>query len=394
MNEMYKICFVTTVSLTLRTFVIDLARFLQQTGKFEIHFICDPDEMFAKSLPDAFQYHPVSMKRGISFDGIKAIWQMHRIFKRERFDLVQYSTPNASCYASIAARLAKLPVRLYCQWGIAYVGFRGFKRALLKVIERLVCRNSTWIEPDSFGNLSFSQKEKLYQANKASVVMNGSASGVDLEKFDITQKEQWRAEIRAQHSIPENAVVFVFVGRITRDKGINELFEAAKMLLKQHSDIYLLMVGEVEHSELLNVELFRWSQAEKRVVYCGFSREVEKHLAASDVFVLPSYREGFGSVVIEAEAMGLPVIVTAIPGLSDSVKQDVTGLAVTKADYASLYAAMEQIYRRKKQREAMGKAAFDFASAQFERRRLFREIYLDRLRLINQTKERKKRTGR
>lgn len=128
---MYKICFVTTISLTLKSFVLELAKYLHATGDFEIHFVCDHDAEFEKTLPEYIHYNPISMKRGISFDGLKAIREMKKYFKQEKFDLIQYSTPNASCYASIAAKQAKIPCRLYCQWGIAYVGFQGIKEGFL-----------------------------------------------------------------------------------------------------------------------------------------------------------------------------------------------------------------------------------------------------------------------
>ena len=115
---MYKVCFVTTASITLKSFVLELADAMHKTGSFEIHFICDNDDEFKSLLPSYIHYHPVPMKRGISFDGIKVIGKLRRLFKQEKFDLVQYSTPNASCYASIAARVAKIPVRLYCQWDL------------------------------------------------------------------------------------------------------------------------------------------------------------------------------------------------------------------------------------------------------------------------------------
>ena len=157
-----KICFITTISGTLRSFVVSTAEYLHQEAGYDITFICDNDETFAASLPSYAHYVPISMKRGISFGGIGAMLKMAKVFRREKFDMVQYSTPNASLYAALASKLAGVPVRLYCQWGMAYVGFHGIKRAVFKSIEKLVCRLSTWIEPDSFGNLKFSHSEGLY----------------------------------------------------------------------------------------------------------------------------------------------------------------------------------------------------------------------------------------
>ncbi len=382
---MYKICFVTTVSVTLKTFVLEFAKALHETGEFDVHFICNYDADFERSLPAYIHYKPVSMKRGMSLDGLRAIREMVAYFKQERFDLVQYSTPNASCYASIAAKLAAVPCRLYCQWGIAYVGFQGVKRWIFKQIEKMVCRNSTKIEPDSFGNLRFSHAEKLYTAENSCVIWNGSASGFKANKFDIAQKPQWRNEIRSRYNIPQDALIYIFIGRITRDKGINELFEASRTLLREHKDAYLLLVGDAENTDSLKEELYRWSQDEARSIYCGYSNEVEKYLAAADVYILPSYREGFGSAVVEAEAMGVPVIVTDIPGPTDAMRNEQTGLLIKKADPVSLYEAMLRMYDHPELRAEYGKNGERFAHESFDQTELFKRMIADRIAMIQRT---------
>lgn len=379
---MCKICFVTTISLTLKSFVLELAKEMHKTGDFEVHFVCDYDAEFEKILPDYIHYKPISMKRGISFDGLKAIVEMKRYFQKEKFDIVQYSTPNASCYASIAAKLAGIPCRLYCQWGIAYVGFQGIKRQIFKHIEKIVCHCSTKIEPDSFGNLHFSHIEKLYDTEKSCVIWNGSASGVNLSKFDIKRKDEWRQEIRRKYNISQDAVVYIFIGRITKDKGINELFAATQKLFEQHKDTYLLLVGEVEKSESVDPELFTWTQGEERVIYCGYTNEVEKYLSASDVYLLPSYREGFGSAVIEAEAMGVSVIVSDIPGPTDAMIHEKTGLLTPKADAFKLYENMLCLYCRPELRSEYGKNGEVFARTSFEQKELFRKIMEDRKAML------------
>lgn len=380
---MKKICYVTTVPGTLRSFVLPTAKYLHEQAGFDISFVCDDNEEFAKLLPEYVHYFPVSMKRGISLGGLKAMNEMRKLFKKEKFDLVQYSTPNASCYASLASWMAKTPVRLYCQWGLAYVGFSGVKRKIFKGIEKMVCTLSTWIEPDSFGNLEFSHKERLYSQNKGSVIWNGSASGVNLNKFDVKKKKEWREAIRKQYSIPMDATVFLFVGRITRDKGIDELLAATKKLMEQSDRAYLLMVGSKENVASLQQDLYEWSQYASRVIYCGYTNVVEQYVASSDVYVLPSYREGFGSAVIEAEAMGVPVIVSDIPGPTDAMKRDITGLIVEKGDSESLYSAMWKLHTDKELRERLGENAYKFATENFEQQELCRKILEDRKRLLN-----------
>lgn len=379
---MKKICFVTTVSLTLRMFVLKTAEYLHLNG-YDISFICDEDPDFAASLPEYIHYYPIPMKRGISLGGIGAMRKMKKIFQRERFDLVQYSTPNASLYASMAAKSAHIPVRLYCQWGMAYVGFSGLKRKLFKQIEKTVCRFSTWIEPDSFGNLRFSHDEGLYPPEKGSVIWNGSACGVDLNKFDCTQKAAWRSSIRGKYGIPEAAIVFGFVGRVTRDKGINELFAASKRLFDENENAYLMIVGNNEITSAVNAELYNWAENEPRVFFCGSTNRVEQYLSAMDVYILPSYREGFGMVVVEAEAMGVPVIITDIPGPTDAMIPDLTGMIVQKGDDDSLCRAMRVLAENERLRLDMGANGRSFAAERFDQRVLLDKLLQDREKLLN-----------
>lgn len=380
---MKKICYVTTVSSTLHSFVLGCMEYLLQNTDWEITVICDEDPKIREWLPEKVRYIPVSMKRGISVGGIGAMLKMAKIFRKEKFDLVQYSTPNASLYASMAAKLAGVPVRLYCQWGIAYVGFQGMKRKVFKTVEKLVCAMSTWIEPDSFGNLHFSRNEKLYSEKKSSVIWNGSASGVNLGKFDISQKAVWRQSIRQKYGIEEDAFVYGFVGRITRDKGNNELFAAYRKLLEKNPTSYLLLVGRLEKTETLDPELFAWAQNEPHVVFCEYTNVVEQYLSAMDVYILPSYREGFGSAVVEAEAMGVPVIVTDIPGPTDAMEENVTGLIAKKADIDSLYEAMLRMRNEDAMRNRFAAAGQNLAEQKFEQSQLFEHILKDRKRLLD-----------
>ncbi|WP_455684405.1 glycosyltransferase family 4 protein [Thomasclavelia sp.] len=380
---MKKICFITTVSGTLKSFVIDTAIYLHNNCDYDISFICNDDEDFKDKLPEYINYYPVSMKRGISLSGIKAILKMIKIFKEKNFDLIQYSTPNASLYASVAGIIARVPIRLYCQWGMAYIGFSGIKRFIFKIIEKFICKISIWIEPDSYSNLDFAHKEKLYPINKGSVIWNGSACGVNLDKFNYENKEKYRINIRNKLSIPNGAFVFGFVGRITRDKGINELFEACHIILKNYKNVYLLLVGSEEIDENINEQLYNWSKKNRRVIYSGSTLFVEQYLSAMDCCILPSYREGFGMSVVEAEAMGVPVIVTNIPGPIDAMKNNETGLIIEKKDIDSLKKAMIKLLENDDLCKKFGDNGVKFAKDKFDQQTFFNYIKLDRERLFN-----------
>lgn len=381
---MKKICFISTVPLTLKTFVLKTAVYLHENTDWDISFICSEDKEFASELPEFIHYIPVPMERGINISGIKSMIQMKKIFVKEKFDLIQYSTPNASFYAALAGKLAGIPVRLYCQWGMVYVGFEGIKRQIFKLIEKTVCKMSTWIEPDSISNLNFAHKEKLYPNTKGSVIWNGSACGIDLEKFNISQKAEYRQLISKKYNITGESFVYGFVGRITKDKGVNELFAAFKQIYESNSNVYLMMVGPTENDATVDEELFLWSKRCDHIIFTGYTNTVEQYLSAMDVYILPSYREGFGMGVVEAEAMGVPVIVTDIPGPVDAVKVNETGIIIKKGSIKELIYAMNKLLENEKMRKAYSRNAHDFAVNKFEQKKLFEKIMLDRKRLLGE----------
>lgn len=374
-----KICYVTTIPATIQSFILPLAEYLHENTDWDISFICSDDEDFEKSLPEYIHFYPVHMERGISLTGVKAMLSMRVIFKREKFDIVQYTTPNASLYAAMASKMAKTPIRLYNQGGIIYVGFSGLKRKMFKFVEKITCCLSTRIEPVSKTNLNYAISEKLFEPEKGEVIWNGSVCGVDFKKFDISKKEKFRDEIRKKYNITDDAFVYVFIGRVTRDKGVNELLYSFKALCEKNT--YLFLVGNNEVDENIDMELYDWSLTSDDVIYTGNVNDVEKYLSAADCYILPSYREGFGISIIEAEAMGLPVIVTDIPGPIDAVNKDITGLLVKKADKESLLDAMRRI--RNIDYIKMGQEGHKFAYDKFEQKQLFDKIVESRNRILS-----------
>jgi glycosyltransferase involved in cell wall biosynthesis len=379
-TKMKKVCFITTISATLKSFVLKTVEYIHENTDWDISLVCTEDGEFASSLPEYIHYYPIHMERGISLSGVKAMLKMQKLFIQEKFDLIQYSTPNASFYASMAGFFARVPVRLYCQWGMAYVGFYGVKRAIFKAIEKLTCRFSTSIEPDSPSNLKFAYSEKLYPESKGAVIWNGSACGINLDKFDISKRDIFRKDTREKLSVNNKSFVFGFVGRITRDKGINELFQAFRKLYTGGE--YLILVGPSEVDQTIDPKLYEWILNNQNVIFTGYTDKVEQYLAAMDCYILPSYREGFGMGVIEAEAMGVPVIVTNIPGPIDAMIDKKTGLVVEKKDVNGLVQAMSELLRNPDLCKQYGNAGAEYAKRNFEQRVLFEKILVDRKKLL------------
>lgn len=381
---MKRICFVTTIYMTYKSFLKNLSIYLHDTGEYDISLICADEQEVYEDVPDFVHYFPVKMERGVSLSVFESIKQIQVVLEKEKFDIVQYSTPNAAFYTSIAAKKAKVPVRLYCQWGIRYMGFEGWKRTLFKKLEKITCDNSTFIEVESDNIREFSLKEKLYTLDRSCVIWNGSASGVDLSKFDISKKEQWNNEIRKKYDISENDVVFSFAARLTADKGINELLEAFTNLVEKYDNIKLLVMGGMDDSGSINNELVKNAENSGKVIFTGSVPDVERYYAASDVFVAPSYREGFGLVVIEAEAMALPAIVSNVPGQIDAIVPNETGLDCVVKSASSLQEKMEKLILDTELRKRLGANAQKFVEDNFEQKKLFEYLKKHRDELIGE----------
>lgn len=369
-----KICFVTTVSITVKSFLIDFAHYLTEKRDFDVTFICNKDESLFEYTNDHIHYIPISMKRGIGFDGLSVIGNLKKIFNEQQFDIVQYATPNASLYASIAAKKAGVKNRLYTHWGSRYMGYEGgLGRFIFKTLEKTTCKNSTIIETESFSLLDYSVKDGLYPKEKSSVIWNGSACGVNIDNYDLNKRDAWRKEVRAKYNIPEDSVVFGWCGRITRDKGHNELFEAFRELNKVNKKARLLMVGPYDNVETINPELFKWAQECNEVIFTGMvpTSQVQEFYSAMDVFCSLSYREGFGLVVIEAAAMKLPGIVTDVPGQIDTIVNGETGVLVPAKEIEPVVKAMEFYINNPDKLVGMGEHARRDVEEKYEQQHLF-----------------------
>ena len=377
-----RICFVTTLPMTLKAFVHPQAEYLLQNG-WDVTWICAEDPNFYNEVPAGVRYIPLPFKRGIEIFGIpRAIFLLYRLFKRECFDIVQYSTPNAAFYASIAAWLAGVKVRLYAQWGIRYVGFHGVPRKLFKILEQWCCWCSTIIEPDSLNNLDFSIKEGLYPQNKGRVIWNGSSCGVNLNRFDITQKDKWRTEYRKKIGLESQHLVIGFVGSIRRDKGCNELISACRSLFRDMPYTRLLLVGDKQFYRTIDRDLRDWVASSPQVIHIRRNNEIPQYMACTDIFSLPSYREGFPMVVVEAQAMGIPVVVSNVPGPIDAMRDKETGLVVPVKDAEMLASALQTLLKDKTKRMSFGRAAATFVRENFDQKEYLRHVFKDKEELL------------
>ncbi len=325
---MKKICFVTTVSLTMKAFVLESAKYLHEKGGYDVTLICNNDDEFAASLPEYIKFIPVSMARGVDLSAISSVFQFIKIFRKEKFDIIQYSTPNASLYASIGAFIAGAKVRRYSQCGIRYVAFEGFSRKFFKIFEKITCRLSTQVKAQSPKNMQFAIDEGLCKKDKISVIGIGGTIGVDLSQCRSFDNNEAKKELREKYGIPQDAFVYGYVGRVNVDKGTNELITAFNKNAKDDENIYLALVGMLDDANPISDENLEIAKKHPRIIMTGNVdfNEVYPHMAMFDVLVHPTYREGFGKVLQEAMGVGLPIITTNVPGPSEVVENNVSGI--------------------------------------------------------------------
>ena len=333
-----KICGITTRSGTAKIMVPTLT-YVAEKG-YDSYLICQPCNNFNNGAIAPITYIPVEMGRGAvsPMEVLKCTYRLYKIFKQQKFDIVQYASSNAGLYASIAAWMAHVPVRIFCQWGIPYTDYTGMKLKFFKFMEYFTCLLSTSVQPDSHLNREWAIKEGLFKPEKGVVLGKGSAQGVSLKRFDIQKKTIWREEIRKQYQIPEEVKVFCFVGRIVPQKGVNELMEA--FIRIDRNDTYLFILGAPDEINSLDQELLTKIKKKKNVVFTGAVSDPERYVAASDYLVLPSYREGFPNTILEAGALGIPSIVTRINGMIDLIVEGKTGFVCEIKSADTLYCAM------------------------------------------------------
>lgn len=330
-------------------------------------------EMIAVSSPgeqldelrdkDGFATYAVPMARHISlFGDIKSLFRMIKVFRKERPQMVHSLTPKAGLICMMAAWLTRVPVRVHMFTGLVWPTSKGLKRKILMATDWLTCACATHVLPEGQGVMN-DLKNGHITKKPMKVLGYGNVRGIDLERFDPE---------RFPHpsSLTPHPFTFVFVGRITGDKGINELVEAFVKLNEKHSDTRLVLVGRYE-SELdpLKPETFQKIDSCKAIDACGpkFGDDLLLEYLKSDCFIMPSYREGFPNTVIEAGAMGLPSIVTDINGSREIIVDGENGLIVPPQTVQPLYDAMERMMNDKELREKMHQNARPMIASRFEK---------------------------
>ncbi|WP_430869529.1 glycosyltransferase family 4 protein [Cupriavidus basilensis] len=342
-------------------------RFLN--GEFEVVLVCSPGaNVLDIGENEGVAVNVVKMRRGISpFRDIVSIVGMVRCILRCKPEIVHSYTPKAGLIAMIAARLCFVPVRVHTFTGLIFPTAHGIKRELLIWIDRLICFCATRVIPEGNGVKNDLQRFRITH-RPLQVIGHGNIAGVDTSYFspNAIGLSKFAVELKTQLGIDSDAFVFCFVGRLNKDKGIGELMQAFAAL---PSNAHLLFVGELDQTAPVGADVLASIEAHPRVHMLGFLVDVRPALRVAHVLVLPSYREGFPNVVLQAGAVALPVIATDINGCNEVIEPGFNGWLVPPRDAPALQCAMRDAMQTSATKlQEMGSRGRERVQIRFEQR--------------------------
>lgn len=367
---MKKICFVVADPRTAG-FLVDHMRALSQSYDITLvaNFAGDPPELpFSAGL----QLKTIVIERNIRvFADVRALLALILFFREQKFAAVHSVTPKAGLLSMLAARMVRVPQRFHTFTGQVWVTRKGFFRAFLRQLDRVLFACSTHVLVDSPSQRQFLLDESIITSAKSSVLGDGSICGVDVRRFrpDATA----RSTLRSEWGVPSQGFVFLFAGRINRDKGVGELIQAFAGMEYARHQAYLLLLGGSEDDILQELDA-SLQKLGRHVIRKDWTDKPEAFMAAADVFCLPSHREGFGSVIIEAAACGLPAVGSRIYGITDAIEDGATGLLHEAGNVRDLQEKMNLLLDDRSLVARLSKQAKDRAYHRFAVQRVVEEM--------------------
>lgn len=326
--------------MSLNTFLKGQLRVMAE--KYDVVAVSSPGaELEEMGKREGVRTVAVPMERHISLiKDFTALCRLIVLFAKEQPYIVHSMTPKAGLLAMVAAWITRVPVRIHTFTGLVFPTSTGFMQKLLMAMDGITCACATFINPEGQG-VARDLKRFHITGKPLHIIAHGNVRGVDMRHYDRTKEVTAEAERLRR----KDCLTFCFVGRIVGDKGINELIAAFRKLYDKHDDVRLMLVGEYESRlDPVKEETRQTIDTHPNITSMGLQADVRPYLAASDVFVFPSYREGFPNVVLEAGAMGLPSIVTDINGSNEIIREGINGRIIPSKNEAALLDMMEWFY--------------------------------------------------
>jgi len=354
---------------------------------FDVYTISADGPEVAEVLKEGVEHFVVPFTRKITpLRDLQCLILLVSIIRKIKPDIIHTHTPKAGLLGMMAGRICGVPVRMHTVAGLPLMVTSGLKRTLLEMTERFTYASAHKVLPNSKGLETFMVKELNISQNKIRLIGKGSSNGIDTSYFKSTQELRTKAEItRQQYGIKPNDLVFCFIGRIVKDKGIIELVSAFKRVADEIKNdpgsrgnarkLFLMMIGPFEEElDPLPPDVMRFLREDIRVILAGFQDDVRPGLIASDIFVFPSYREGFPNVVMQASLLEVPSIVSDINGCNEIIEHNVTGLIVPPKDERKLADAMLKLAINPDLRRSLAGAAHRYVSMHYDRMAIWEAI--------------------
>lgn len=318
-----------------------------------------------KSVPE-LKCIQINIERAPSpIKDIISLIKLITLFATQRYDIVHSTTPKAGLLCACAAWVTRTPVRLHTFTGQTWANKKGLSRKILTLLDKIIVKLNTRCYADSHSQKEFLIDENIGTTDEIIVLASGSLAGVDLNRFNTKLWEQSKSAILNELDYTQDDFVIIFIGRVSKDKGIHELMGAYSQIKsdKTFSRVKLLLVGPCEEAQL-DEHIVQWEKVDG-VHFVGNTNCPEKYLSISRLLCLPSYREGFGTVVIEAAAMGVPTLGTNIVGLKDAIVDGKTGVMIPAMDEKSLKEALLMLIKNEKLLKQMSSSAYERCCKEF-----------------------------
>ena len=345
---MKKICFIISAPITAKAFLLKHFEYLSKD--FEITVVANFENEHDCKIPFVTHTHHVAIHRNINIiKDLSALYFLYKFLKNKKFDSTHSVTPKAGLIAALASWLSKTPVRIHIFTGQVWYTASGLKKAILKFLDKVIVRFATHILVDGESQRQFLIEEKIIKSSNSKVLGKGSISGVDTDRFFTS--DTIRKKYREELSFENNDIVFAFLGRMNTDKGILDLANAFHKLNQEFSNVKLLLIGFDEENMMEKINQIQ----QENIIFYGPTPKPEEALQAADIFCLPSYREGFGTSVIEASLLELPIICSDTYGLAETIIENKTGLRHQVKNVDQLFNQMKLLVTNEVTREFLGK---------------------------------------
>lgn len=378
---------ITTVPISLKLLLEGQFTFFQQHG-FEVLTVSanGPEVNYLRNTQ--VKHQVVTMTRAITpLRDLYALWKLLWVIIKFKPHIVHTHTPKAGLLGMMAAWIYQVPIRMHTVSGLPLMEEKGFRRWVLIMTEKITYACANHVYPNSKGLLEYITSQITTPGSKFKIIGSGSSNGIDTIHFSGTEGLKKQAKLlREQFEIPNDTIVFSFVGRVVKDKGIVELVDAFQKITKVVA-AKLLLVGPFEENlDPLPSETITILENDKNIIVTGFQHDVRSWMLASDVFVFPSYREGFPNVVMQAACLEIPVIASNVNGCNEIIQHDETGVLVPAKNTELLYKAMLELASDKSKQIFFGQKSREFVVRNFDRQFVWRELLNEYNRTLGELK--------